>query len=755
MIFLYMFAPLFALLLPIIYIIVRLKIIYGIKMALLAGLSYFFVFGVTLYCYLQEIIIGGEIILPISVIILRFIFALPSALIVLYVLKIFLDFVFHGDLEVALRLGELIREEPIYLLGGFNVLFLHIIITTLDFIPENLSIPWLGLTMDILFPLALFFITITLIMVFVSIGPRIERKHLNLFIGFFVSYAFLLILVNFLGIAGATLEGYSFILVAFASAAFFIGWAILDLISKRTVKKRALLIIGVIVVSMFIQTLSPLKLKGKVDDAWNCDLEFTIETNETKFPIDMSNIRLVDESLARDFAASYRLPRTSNYQLLVGLDYENIGLINGKPAWILPVYYAFSWTPKINYMVGYLYIFLDTPTFESMNFVEKASTVAPGLYGSKDLFTFALKQIPDGLVGEYYMIDPSPVTSSPAWVILMDKYSPWGVRLPYKVLIVGADGDYKVYDWDEAVGIVPQVVSRYAIESIIFNIGKSIRNGQKDYLAGGFIWIPASQDFQELLENSFYQRSHHFLLENSWGRDFYLAVRTTGGEESVAAWILMNTSLRLFDLRFYKGIGGVVRGVNSPERALETIAGIIDEKLAYAANVRYPKLYRVNLFNSTFLIWVALTVQALPSADKPLGVAWVDASNPRIAGFVQYVYGESHDVFMDRLYENIQASYRGWLGENATTLVSTHINGTVMRKDWALLQPNNEYAIIMSIKNGTDLVTVIVLETKVATKQDFYNAVLAQEGDWIEIDARWDIDLQAWVAYTVTLHTEG
>ena len=755
MIFLYMFAPLFALLLPIIYIIVRLKIIYGIKMALLAGLSYFFVFGVTLYYYLQEIIIGGEIILPISVIILRFIFALPSALIVLYVLKIFLDFVFHEDLEIALRLGELIREEPIYLLGGFNVLFLYIIITTLDFIPENLSIPWLGLTMDILFPLALFFITITLIIVFVSIGQRIRRKHLNLFIGFFVSYAFLLILVNFLGIAGATLEGYSFILVAFASAAFFIGWAILDLISKRTVKKRALLIIGVIVVSMFIQTLSPLKLKGKVDDAWNCDLEFTIETNETKFPIDMSNIRLVDRSLARDFAASYRLPRTSNYQLLVGLDYENIGLINGKPAWILPVYYAFSWTPKINYMVGYLYIFLDTPTFESMNFVEKASTVAPGLYGSKDLFTFALKQIPDGLVGEYYMIDPSPVTSSPAWVILMDKYSPWGVRLPYKVLIIGADGDYKVYDWDEAVGIVPQVVSRYAIESIIFNIGKSIRNGQKDYLAGGFIWIPASQDFQELLEDSFYQRSHHFLLENSWGRDFYLAVRTTGGEESVAAWILMNTSLRLFDLRFYKGIGGVVRGVNSPERALETIAGIIDEKLAYAANVRYPKLYRVNLFNSTFLIWVALTVQALPSADKPLGVAWVDASNPRIAGFVQYVYGESHDVFMDRLYENIQASYKGWLGENATTLVSTHINGTVMRKDWALLQPNNEYAIIMSIKNGTDLVTVIILETKVATKQDFYNAVLAQEGDWIEIDARWDIDLQAWVAYTVTLHTEG
>ena len=61
----------------------------------------------------------------------------------------------------------------------------------------------------------------------------------------------------------------------------------------------------------------------------------------------------------------------------------------------------------------------------------------------------------------------------------------------------------------------------------------------------------------------------------------------------------------------------------------------------------------------------------------------------------------------------------------------------------------------MSIKNGTDLVTVIILETKVATKQDFYNAVLAQEGDWIEIDARWDIDLQAWVAYTVTLHTEG
>jgi len=512
---------------------------------------------------------------------------------------------------------------------------------------------------------------------------------------------------------------------------------------------------GLVVLSVLTVTTYPLKIKGSIDDSWSNKLSFSINVDASEFPIDVDNIRLVDRDLAKDFALSYRLPGIGNYQLEVGTDYENIGLIMGKPAWVVPVYYAYAYTPKINYMVGYLYIHLDTPTFESMRFMNKTMIIAPGLYGERDLFFFTLKIIPDGIIGEIYLVDPSPVTSSPAWVVLVDKYTGWGIRVPYKVLIISADGDYKVYDWQQAVGLVPQVVSRYALESIVRGIGISIRNGKKDYFAQGFIWIPVSQDIQEYLEDAFYHKSHHFLLGNWWGRDFYLAVRTTGGEESVATWILINSTLTLFDLRFYKGIGGITRGVNAPEKALETMEGIIQGKVPYGAEVRYPKLYRVAFGEEGYLVWVALVVQKLPGADKPIGVVWVDASNPRIAGFVQYVYGESHDVFMDRLHSNVIASYMGWGGGDETTLVTALINGSIIRKNWALLQPDNEYAIIMSIENVSgETVIVIVLESKVATKQDFYNAVLAKEGDRVEIEARWDIDLQAWVAYTVKLYPQ-
>ena len=567
---------------------------------------------------------------------------------------------------------------------------------------------------------------------------------------FLILFVSLIITTGKLGIFGATLVGYTMLLtIALGSLGSFI--VSIKKFGQRISRNKlvSLLLIVVVACSLFSITLIPIKLRGNVDDGWANDLGFTINTNTSEFPIDIFNVRLVDRDLAKDFARSYRLPKIGNYQLHVDFRYENIGIINGSPAWILPVYYSYAVTKEINYLVGYLYIHLETPTFESMKFVKRTMIVAPGLYGSRDIFYFTMNLVPDGTIGELYLVDPSPVTSSPAWVVLIDRYSPWGVRIPYKVLIVGANGDYKLYDYMDARGIVPQVISHVSFESIVKVIGATMREGQKDYFAQGFIWIPPSQDIQGDLSAAFYNRAHHFLILNYWGRDYYRAIQTSTGEESVTVWTLINTTVTLFDLRFYRGIGGVIRGVNSPDKALKSMS------IPYGGVPRYPKLYRIDL-NESYLVWVALVVQPSIGADKPLGVAWVDASNTRISGFVQYVYGESHDVFMKRLYQSIQASYEGWATGNLTTLKTTTINGTIIRKNWALLQPDNQYAIIMSIANNTgDILTVIVLENKVAAKQDFYNAVLAKEGDRVVISARWDIELQAWVAYTIELYPSG
>ncbi|MGQ4833788.1 MAG: hypothetical protein ACP6IS_07820 [Candidatus Asgardarchaeia archaeon] len=764
MLFLYFFASSIAMLVPLLAEIKMFKSQFGILKILLSWFEYIVINISFFYYYIQVIVIGGETYVNPAVILTRIGFAMRWAIIVILILvalKIFNRKLHQINYEDA----DIITLTIVTMI--INILY-FIIYGNFDYAsptnyPPTLAVPWYTVIVDnaVLFAvIAILFSTVYLFIIRQIETENADNILLNLFSRLTVwhhlfGFALLTLLFSSLsiGIIGATMIGYPILLTLAIITLFFFFMALrANRINIRHLPYKELLIIAIIVSSVFLITVYPFKIKGEIDDGWNNNIGFNICTNTSEFPIDLYNVRLVDRYLARDFAASYRLPKIGDYQLRVDYSYENIGLINDKPAWILPVYYTMALTPEINYMVGYLYIHLDTPTFESMKFVQKVMTIAPGLYGSHDIFFFTMNIVPDGIIGEIYLIDPSPVTSSPAWVVLIDKYSPWNVELPYKVLIVGAKGDYKLYNWRDAVNIVPQVVSRYSLESIVKTIGGTMRNGEKAYFAHGFVWIPPSQDVQEYLESTFYHRAHHFLIGDYWGRDFYMAVRTSGGEESVAAWILLNDTLTLYDLRFYRGIGGVVHGVNSPDRAIDTMLSIISESVPTSAIIRYPKLYRVDL-NTTYLVWVALVVQVLSGADKPLGVVWVDASNTRIAGFVQYVYGESHEVFMGRLYENIEASYKGWTGENASTLTTAIINGTVIRKNWALLKPDNTYAIVMSILNNTgEILTVLVLEEKVATKQDFYNAVLAKENDRVFISARWDIDLQAWVAYTIELY---
>ncbi|MEX0569236.1 MAG: hypothetical protein Q6363_008815, partial [Candidatus Njordarchaeota archaeon] len=527
----------------------------------------------------------------------------------------------------------------------------------------------------------------------------------------------------------------------------------------NTFSKKAKIIVLILMFlasSLVFLVLSvPAVQKTKIDEFYD-NLSFSICNDTSLYPTKIENLRLVDRRLASDFALTYRLPKLGDYKLMINDEEANIGLINGKPSWVLPVYYQFAWTPKINKIVGYLYINLDTPIFESMKFVEKEMKYGPSLFGSANIKYLVYGLIPDGIIGEYYLIDPSPVTSSPAWVILVDKITPSGARLPYKVLIVGAQGDYRFYNYKDAAGIVPQIMSYKTIWNI-HQLGYYMRNYAEDLYADGFLWIPASQDSQDLLYEEEYYKPHHFLINDGywWGRDFYLSISTSGGETSICVWTVINSTIILWDLRFYKGITPETRGVNPPSRIISSLIEVAQERFEYNVTVRYPKLYRVDMLNSSFLIWLALVVQQTEGADRLAGVVFVDASNPRITGFVQYLYGETQSVFKSRMKAAIEASYLGWTtGNETTTLQTAVVNGTLLGKSeigFINIESSFYYIYILKVLNNSEAVYVVLHPLKVASLQDYYRGALAKEGEDIYIEARWDIDLQQWTAYKVEI----
>lgn len=279
-----------------------------------------------------------------------------------------------------------------------------------------------------------------------------------------------------------------------------------------------------------------------------------------------------------------------------------------------------------------------------------------------------------------------------------------------------------------------------------------LRGKEIDPSARGFLWLPPSPDVQENIEGlAFYHRPHHFLLPHGYlGRDFYLQVRT-GTKESVVSWLRINDSLYSYDLRTYSK-GGLV-GVNTPDVAFDELRTLASEAgLGFAVSIRYPKLYRVAFGNATLLLWISLLVQVTSGNDRFAGAVFVDAANSRISGVVTARLGETPDTFKERLINAINQSYIGFLsnqtigGEAAVGYIT---NGTVERTAWVLLQPDNQYAIVLYIQNQTDLVFVLVTEASVATKEDFYTASILKEGDRVNIEARYDKDHQAWLAYKV------
>ena len=476
-----------------------------------------------------------------------------------------------------------------------------------------------------------------------------------------------------------------------------------------------------------------------------------------EYPVILDYFRFVDRDLFLDLVESLKLPEPpKSFRVEVLEEHAAIGKIGNKPAWIVPLRYVSAlFNPDTNYIAGYIAMDLDNPIPENIRIKYSEMSVGPGLTGLRDLSRVVIEIAPDAMMSStYYLIDPW-TDGNPAWVVLLDRYSSWGVRIPDSVLVVHADRTWERLSLKKALDKgIPGVVSENAMSSMVHAATRYLRGTQVDPSARGFLWLPPSPDVQEDIEGlPFYHRPHHFLLNDRYlGRDFYMQVRT-GSKESVVSWLRINDTIYSYDLRGYSK-GGLV-GVNTPDVVLGDLTSIAETANVGNINVRYPKLYRVTFGNATLLLWVSLLIQVQSGQDRFAGAVFVDAANSRIKGVVTARLGESPETFKERLENAINQSYVGFLTGNDTiggeTAVGIINNGTVVRKNWVLLQPDNQYAIVLYIQNKTDLVFVLVTEDSVATKEDFYVASILEEGDHVNIEARYDKDHQAWLAYKVEL----
>ena len=481
------------------------------------------------------------------------------------------------------------------------------------------------------------------------------------------------------------------------------------------------------------------------------------------YPINLDNIRLVDRALAQDIADSIKLPEPpKSYRVNVLDEYQEIGYINGEASWIVPIRYnEIIGNPETNYIAGYIGINLNDPIPEDSVVKYSEMSVGPGLSGYRDIQWVIKQEHPDSLVGNIYLVDPWANTGKPAWVVILDKLTPWGVRESNILFVVQADGKTETLTREQALADgLTLINSDESIKSVIDHATAYLRKDTIDPSSRGFLWLPASPDVQNTIggdffssESSFYYDVHHFLLPNKEvGRERYMTV-STGTKESIVVWTAINQTLEYYDMRYYSK--GGISGVNSPTQAFSNLQQTTSSAGYSSYSIRYPKLYKIDnlIGNNTLLIWVSVVVEVRSGADRFAGMAFVDAANPRFSKFLSAQLGEQPATFKARFKEAINQTYLGFASNGTIggeTLTKDFVNATVIGKEWAYLKPNNIYANVLLMKefDGTESF-VIVTENSVATKNDFYTAAIAQPGDQLTINARWDSDAQGWLAVSV------
>jgi hypothetical protein len=591
-------------------------------------------------------------------------------------------------------------------------------------------------------------------------------------IGSFGFYIVITILFSSLNVGLAIIIGGIYALIPVVILLLLIIVILLGYFELRKIKlvnKMNILIASTIILAMMITPITMIgdttRTISKAEDAL---YDVKIATNPVQeYPVLLEEIRLVDRDLAIDIADNLKLPEPpKSFRVSVLDEYEEIGFINGTPSWIVPIRYSQVFgNPETNLIAGYIAVNLNNPIPEDSVVRYSEMQIGPGLDGFRNYEWVVREHFPEYLVGNVFLVDPWKGTNEPAWVVILDKYTSWGIRESNLILSIHADGTLETLTREEALEEgLSQINSDYSILSLIEQATAYMRGNKIDPSSRGYLFLPSSPDVQDSIGygdidtrigNEYYYNAHHFLMANDIiGRDRYMTVKT-GSKESIVVWTVINQSLTYYDLRTYTK--GGISGVNSPDAVFGDINQITSESRISNLAVRYPKLYKVENIagNNTLLIWVSIVVEKRSGADRFAGMSFVDASNPRFSKFLSAQLGEKAQTFKSRFKDAINQTYAGFVGENDTiggeTSVITLSNVTVLRNDWVFLQPSNTYARILYIQSGSEKIFFIVTENSVASKKDFYTALLVKEGDLINIEARWDLTNQGWLATRISL----
>jgi len=487
------------------------------------------------------------------------------------------------------------------------------------------------------------------------------------------------------------------------------------------------------------------------------NIEYTYNISEV--PIKVDNLRLIDRSLARDFFSTFSLPASPKGWFLEKLlDYECIGIVDGKPAWILPFKYqtVFGEAKDTNKIAGFMWIYLtDTPLPENIKYEFYEMDIGFGLEGFRDLYTWLKIRYPQYILGEWYIIKDK---DGWGWVLLLDKIE-YSYQETVKIVIVRSFYEYEELSPEEALKKgIPQVISTSSLKQKLSLLSKYLRNGRIDPTASGvYLMVPKSPDLLYFIDQSFYERPHHFLLGDNWfGRDFYMYVKPAEYMQSVVLITMINNSIKIIDLRGYKR--GQLQGVSLPTEVLSVLRDVADEEIGIGiVNVRYPKLYALEVDNETVLTWIALLVEEVAGGDILRGVAFVDAVNMRIKGFIQYTLGEERSIFIERIKQYISLTYKSFTsGENETSVTIREgriINGTILAKGWVLegSGSNLEFTLTFRIDNNTNIVVAIAKEQFMESKEQWYLVSTLEVGERVNMKLRFDPERQVWVIYHVDI----
>ncbi len=536
---------------------------------------------------------------------------------------------------------------------------------------------------------------------------------------------------------------------------------------------RSSLIILIIIITSFTVTQPILATTSSYNTHKEAFNKIIISDDPiTDFPVNLSQLRLVSGDLARDISQASPPSPPRPYSLTIMAERDMVGMIEGRPAWIIPMKYESQFNPDANVIAGYVRVFLDDPIPEHILIKFHEMRYGWGLNGYNDIAYQALQIMPDAVIRSDGISFIDPYEGEPAWLVRMSKFNDWGLEIPAGVLVIKGDGSHETLSVEEASLFDPEAISDSVFLSIAGRAGNYIRTNQNtgefefDFSSRGLFTVPTSPDRfidigMEYEGDDFYLRPHHYLLnEGGWYGRIYYQKTTTSNVENVVAITVENGTITIYDLRQYER--GGLRGVHTPDDVMDDHEDEFEEKHELKPGesitkyrVRQPTLYKTKVENDTVLVWVSLIIYSTQGADELRGALFVDAANTRIVGYTSRSIGEASEVFKQRLVSNIEQTYLTFGTDNYTageTQTEDIENGTVLFHDWIGQDINNWKIYVMRVwDNDEDKEwRIIVRKSEAITGQVYAMAASAMVGEYYSFSVRFDKDEQIYILYDMS-----